>query len=242
MTSTRTRRSSRALVAQMRREPAAFRGADDLARVSGLGAAKLDELFRLHFHSTPAQILARARVEAAQRLLLTTDRTIADVAFEVGYEGLSTFNADFRRLAAMSPAAYRRLLGAAGFRIALPASYSTAPALEYLGRDAKSLTMRVQGRSSRDRRPARRPPRRAARRDRRPASCGPRSRARAPGRSPRTRRRGPTPISSACSASTATPPRSSGASPPSPGWRRSSPGAGGCASRRFRTPSTPSPG
>jgi AraC family transcriptional regulator of adaptative response / DNA-3-methyladenine glycosylase II len=135
------------LVAQVRREPAAFRGADDLGRVSGLGASKLHALVRLHFHTTPAQLLARARVAAAQRLLLATDRTIADLAFEVGYEGLSTFNASFRRLAAMSPAAYRRLLGAAGFEIALPAAYSTAPALEYLGRDAKSLTMRVEGRS-----------------------------------------------------------------------------------------------
>ncbi len=135
------------LVEQVRREPAAFREADDLGRVSGLGAAKLHELVRLHFHSTPAQILARARVAAAQRLLLATERTIAEVAFAAGYEGLSTFNASFRRLAAMSPAAYRRLLGAAGFQIALPAAYSPAPTLEYLGRDAKSLTMRVEGRS-----------------------------------------------------------------------------------------------
>ena len=35
----------------------------------------------------------------------------------------------------------------AGFEIALPASYSTAHALEYLGRDGRSLTMRVQGRT-----------------------------------------------------------------------------------------------
>jgi AraC family transcriptional regulator of adaptative response / DNA-3-methyladenine glycosylase II len=135
------------LVARVRREPAAFRGAEDLARVSGLGTAKLHELVCLHFHSTPVQILARARVEVAQRLLLATDRTLADLAFAVGYEGLSTFNAGFRRLAAMSPAAYRRLLGTTGFEIALPASYPPAPALEYLGRDAKSLTMRVEGRS-----------------------------------------------------------------------------------------------
>jgi AraC family transcriptional regulator of adaptative response / DNA-3-methyladenine glycosylase II len=135
------------VVAQLRQEPAAFREAGDLARVCGLGAAKLGELVRLHFHSTPDQLLDRARVEAAQRLLLATGRKVAEVAFDVGYEGLPAFEDSFRRLAAMSPAAYRRLLGAAGFRIALPASYSPAPALEYLGRDAKSLTMQVAGRS-----------------------------------------------------------------------------------------------
>jgi AraC family transcriptional regulator, regulatory protein of adaptative response / DNA-3-methyladenine glycosylase II len=134
------------LKARMRRDPAAFAGAEDLERVSGLGSSKLHELFRLHFHATPAQMLARARVEAAQRRLLATDRPVADVAFEVGYEGLSTFNENFRRLAVMTPAAYRRLLGATEFRLALPSSYSTAPALEYLGRDVGSLTMRVEGR------------------------------------------------------------------------------------------------
>jgi AraC family transcriptional regulator of adaptative response / DNA-3-methyladenine glycosylase II len=133
------------LVGQIRRDPAAFAGAEDLERVSQLGSSKLHELFRLHFHTTPAQTLVRARVEAAQRLLLATERSVADIAFEVGYEGLSTFNENFRRQAAMSPAEYRRLLGAAGFRIALPASYPTTLALEYLGRDAKSLTMRVAG-------------------------------------------------------------------------------------------------
>jgi AraC family transcriptional regulator of adaptative response / DNA-3-methyladenine glycosylase II len=135
------------LAERMRRDPAAFAGIEDLERASGLGSSKLHELFRLHFHTTPAQILARARVEAAQRLLLTTDRSVADVAFEVGYEGLSTFNENFRRLAAITPVAYRRLLGAASFRLSLPASYSPGHALEYLGRDAASLTLRVQGRS-----------------------------------------------------------------------------------------------
>ncbi len=135
------------VVAEMRREPAAFRGAGDLARVSGLGTARLDELVRRHFHSTPDQLLDRARVEAAQRLLLATGRTASEVLSDVGYTGLPAFDAGFRRLAAMTPAAYRCLLGAAGFEIALPASYSTAPALEYLGRDAKSLTMRVEGKS-----------------------------------------------------------------------------------------------
>ena len=135
------------LMERVRREPAAFAGVEDLERVSGLGSSKLHELFRLHFHTTPAQLLARIRVQAAQRRLLATGLPVAEIAFEVGYEGLSTFNENFRRLAAMSPLQYRRLLGASAFRIALPASYSTATALEYLGRDAGSLTLQVQGRT-----------------------------------------------------------------------------------------------
>jgi AraC family transcriptional regulator of adaptative response / DNA-3-methyladenine glycosylase II len=133
------------LVERIRKEPAAFADVEALEAAAGLGASKLHEMFRRHFHSTPAQVLARARVEAAQRLLLATTRSVADVAFEVGYEGLSTFNENFRRLAALSPQEYRRLLGASAFRIALPASYRLYPVLRYLGRDSGSLTVQIEG-------------------------------------------------------------------------------------------------
>lgn len=133
------------LVERMRSEPAAFADVEDVARASGLGSSKLHELFRKHFHATPAQLLVRARVAAAGRRLLETSQSVADIAFEVGFEGLSTFNDNFRRLQAMSPLEYRRLLGARSFRIALPAGYLTSPALEHLGREGQSLTIRVEG-------------------------------------------------------------------------------------------------
>jgi AraC family transcriptional regulator of adaptative response / DNA-3-methyladenine glycosylase II len=136
-----------ALVERARRDPAAFAEVEDLERASGMGSSKLRELFRRHYHATPAQILSRARIGAAQRLLLETRRSMADVGCSVGYESLSTFDEDFRRLAALGPLAYRRLLGAAAFRIALPPSYPIARALEYLGRDGDSLSIRVDGRS-----------------------------------------------------------------------------------------------
>jgi AraC family transcriptional regulator of adaptative response / DNA-3-methyladenine glycosylase II len=133
------------LVERLEADPAAFADVDALVAASGVGSSKLHELFRRHFHATPAQLLSRARVAAAQRLLAETGRPVTDIAFEVGYEGLSTFNDNFRRAAAMSPLEYRRLLGATEFRIALPPSYPIRQALEYLGRDPGSLTARVEG-------------------------------------------------------------------------------------------------
>lgn len=133
------------LVERMRCSPADFADVEDVARASGLGSSKLHELFRRHFHATPAQLLARARVAAAGRLLVETARSVSDVAFEVGFNGLSTFNESFRRLQAMSPLEYRRLLGARSFRIALPPGYLAPPALEYLGREGESLTIRREG-------------------------------------------------------------------------------------------------
>lgn len=140
------REAVEALVERLRREPSDFAGVEDVENASGMGSSKLHEMFRRHFHTTPAQVLTRARVEAAQRLLLETDLSIAAVAFEVGFEGLSTFNENFRRLAALSPQEYRRLLGATSFRIALPPDYPLGLMLGYLGRDNDSSTIQVEGR------------------------------------------------------------------------------------------------
>lgn len=139
------REAVESLVERVRREPAAFAGIEDLERASGMGSSKLHELFRRHFHSTPAQILTRARVEAAQKLLLESDLSIATIAFDVGFEGLSTFNKNFRILAALSPKQYRRLRGGSSFRVELPPDYPLALMLEYLGRDNDSTTIQVDG-------------------------------------------------------------------------------------------------
>ncbi|HEV2846658.1 MAG TPA: Ada metal-binding domain-containing protein [Thermoanaerobaculia bacterium] len=140
------REAVESLVERVRREPSAFARVEDLESASGMGASKLHEVFRRHFHSTPAQILTRSRVEAAQKLLLESDHSIATVAFEVGFEGLSTFNKNFRHLAALSPKEYRRLPGTPSFRIELPPDYPLELMLEYLGRDNDSSTIQVEGR------------------------------------------------------------------------------------------------
>ena len=140
------REAVESLVERLRREPSAFAGVEDLESATGMGSSKLHELFRRHFHATPAQVLTRARVEAAQKLLLESDLSIASLAFEVGFEGLSTFNKNFRHLAALSPKEYRRLPGASSFRIELPPDYPLALMLEYLGRDNDSTTLQVDGR------------------------------------------------------------------------------------------------
>ena len=49
-----------------------------------------------------------------------TDRPIADIAFDVGFENLSVFNDNFRRLKRLSPQSYRRLACADSFEIELP--------------------------------------------------------------------------------------------------------------------------
>ena len=134
-----------ALVERIRREPQAFRNVGALVRESGLGSSKLHELFRRHYHATPAELLCRGRVAAAGRLLLETERKIAEIAFDVGFETLSAFNDNFRRLMRLSPQGYRRLIGADGFSLELPRDFLAERLLAYVGRDPASLSERTGG-------------------------------------------------------------------------------------------------
>lgn len=135
-------------VAQVRESPADFADVAAMARLSALGTSKLHELARRHFHATPGQLLTRARIAKAQGLLLANGSSVAGIAFEVGYEGLSSFNERFRRLAALPPADYRKLLGGRDFTLALPSSYPLDQVLGHLGRDPSSPTCRVAGREA----------------------------------------------------------------------------------------------
>ncbi|KUL39870.1 transcriptional regulator [Streptomyces sp. NRRL F-4489] len=58
--------------------------------------------------STPAAYVEAARVEAARRLLETTDRPLDAVARDTGLRSVETLQRAFRRQLGTSPAAYRR--------------------------------------------------------------------------------------------------------------------------------------
>ncbi|HEX2853410.1 MAG TPA: helix-turn-helix domain-containing protein [Opitutaceae bacterium] len=65
-------------------------------------------LFQKTFGTTLINYLTQHRVSHAQRLLATTDLTIADAAFSSGFNSISRFNDAFRRACGCSPRDYRR--------------------------------------------------------------------------------------------------------------------------------------
>ena len=134
------------LAQRARDSPEVFRNVADLARYAGVGSSKLHQMLRRHYHTTPAELLCRRRIERACRELLASDRPIAEIAFDVGFETLSAFNDNFRRLQRMSPQSYRRLTAADSFEIELPRWFLAERVLEYQGRDPASPSERVDGR------------------------------------------------------------------------------------------------
>jgi transcriptional regulator GlxA family with amidase domain len=65
-------------------------------------------LFRDAYGETPGRYRARMRLERARRLLETTDRSVIEICFEVGYESVASFTLAFRCYAGVPPQRYRR--------------------------------------------------------------------------------------------------------------------------------------
>jgi AraC-like DNA-binding protein len=81
---------------------------DSAARRSGLSAFHFLRLFASVLGVTPHQYLVRSRLRRAARLLADAERSITDVAFDVGFADLSNFVRTFRRAAGVSPRAFRK--------------------------------------------------------------------------------------------------------------------------------------
>jgi len=133
------------VIAEIRQNPAIFADARAVVRRSGFGATRAFELFRQHYHTTPADILLRARLDTAKRQLLATRTTLADIAFAAGFESLSAFHENFHSQNSLTPAAYRALGSGTGFILNLPKGYPLPYLRRALSRDVHSITERLIG-------------------------------------------------------------------------------------------------
>ncbi|MFN3197298.1 MAG: GlxA family transcriptional regulator [Bradymonadia bacterium] len=94
--------------------PAADHRVDTLAGHVGMSPRNFARVFRTQTGTTPAAFVARARVEAAQRLMLQEDATLEWVAEVCGFGTLETLRRTFIRVVGVSPGAYRARFRAPG--------------------------------------------------------------------------------------------------------------------------------
>jgi AraC family transcriptional regulator of adaptative response / DNA-3-methyladenine glycosylase II len=133
------------LVAEIRATPATFPDVASIVRRSGFGSTRLFELFRQHFHTTPADLLLRSRFEFARQLLVTSKLGLTTVAMHAGFDSLSVFHDHFRRLTGLTPSVYRQLPAASSFTVSLPESYPLNYLRRALSRDPQSVSERLDG-------------------------------------------------------------------------------------------------
>lgn len=79
-----------------------------LAREVGLSRSALHERFVEFTGQPPMQYLANWRIQIGTRLLRESNRNVAAIALEVGYESEAAFSRAFKRVLNVPPAAWRR--------------------------------------------------------------------------------------------------------------------------------------
>ncbi|HUD53244.1 helix-turn-helix transcriptional regulator [Parvibaculum sp.] len=81
---------------------------ESTAREADLSLFHFLRLFTKVLGVTPHQYLVRSRLRHAARLLADQDRSITDIAYDVGFGDLSNFVRTFHRAAGMSPRRFRQ--------------------------------------------------------------------------------------------------------------------------------------
>jgi AraC-like DNA-binding protein len=81
---------------------------DDVARVAALHPQSLSRFFGQHLGMSFQEYLVQFRISRAARFLIETDRTVSDIAFSCGFNNLSNFNAQFKRIKGQSPRGFRK--------------------------------------------------------------------------------------------------------------------------------------
>lgn len=78
-----------------------------LAAIALVSEAHFIRRFRDTFGETPHRYLQRRRIERAMSLLRTTDDSVTEICFAVGFASLGTFSRTFRAVVGKSPTEYR---------------------------------------------------------------------------------------------------------------------------------------
>ena len=125
--------------------PGHFTDPASLAERFGCSTSTLNTLCRTHFHETPGSLIARARLEDAQRRLLNTRDGAVEVGIAAAFESSSAYYDRFRAATGLTPAEYRRLSTDSQFEMSLPDRYPLAVMRASWERDPLSVTDHWEG-------------------------------------------------------------------------------------------------
>ncbi|MDH8702729.1 AraC-like DNA-binding protein [Dysgonomonadaceae bacterium PH5-43] len=83
---------------------------EELASISGRSLSSFRREFESIFHMTPAKWIQEKRLQKAKELFLSTQLTIADVCYEVGYENASHFSRLYKSHFGYSPSETKKMV------------------------------------------------------------------------------------------------------------------------------------
>lgn len=80
---------------------------EELAALSHLSVSSFKRKFNEIYQESPKKYINRKKVEKAAAMLKSNDFRISDIAYDVGFDSLATFNRNFTAEYGQSPTAYR---------------------------------------------------------------------------------------------------------------------------------------
>jgi len=80
---------------------------DELAALCHLSTSSFKRKFSETFNNSPKKYIAQKKVERAAALLKSRDLRVSDIAYDVGFDSLATFNRNFSNRYGKSPSEYR---------------------------------------------------------------------------------------------------------------------------------------
>lgn len=101
----------------------------ELTCIAGMSVAQLERYCKRVFHLTPRQMIHKARLEHAHRLL-NTGLPITDIALQCGYTDHSAFTRQFKMLTGHTPRQYRETHGRNGTALAEAMVLRAGPATQ----------------------------------------------------------------------------------------------------------------
>ncbi len=80
---------------------------EELAALCHLSISSFKRKFKLVYNESPKRYIVKKKVEKAAALLKSNDLRISDIAYDVGFDSLATFNRNFTNIFKKSPSEYR---------------------------------------------------------------------------------------------------------------------------------------
>ncbi|GIJ79564.1 AraC-type DNA-binding protein [Micromonospora phaseoli] len=79
-----------------------------VAAVAGVSKYHFQRLFTVTYGRSPAAYLSQRRIERAQDLLRSTNLTVTEVCYAVGFASLGSFSSRFRDVVGETPSEFQR--------------------------------------------------------------------------------------------------------------------------------------
>ncbi|HCR29958.1 MAG TPA: AraC family transcriptional regulator [Opitutae bacterium] len=80
----------------------------EMAVMAGLSSTQFNKRFRELLRMSPSEYILKLRIEVAQNLLNSSNKSIAEISAEAGFYDQSHFTKRFRKVTGMTPMAFRK--------------------------------------------------------------------------------------------------------------------------------------